>query len=154
MSSSPELRSAGLLNRGLKVCSFVAVTWGWDGGLLIDGTGVGVCLFTASCLRCCLCKESFSLWVRGSSGGRHTTSSIQERPLQRWVKKSEVSAGFLYNELSAVGGDWCSTAGLRTFLLGVIFKKLSIQFHIIYFDLFQLFLITLLKNIFFETLLI
>lgn len=63
MSSSPEL-----LNRGLKDCS-------WDGGLLTDGTGVGVCLL----LRCCLCKESLSLCVSGSSGGRQTTSSIQER---------------------------------------------------------------------------
>jgi len=123
MSSSPELSSAGLLNRGLKACSLVAVNWGWDGGLLVDGTGLGVCLLTASCLRCCLCKESFSLCVRGSSGGRHSTSSIQERPLQRWVKKSMLSmglgVGFLYNELSAVGRNWRSTAGLKTFLIQI-----------------------------------
>ncbi len=91
MSSSPELRSAGLLNSGLKVCSLGAVNWGWGGGLLIGGTGVGVCLLTANCLRCCFCKESFSLWVRGSSGGRHSTNSIQQQLLQRWVKKSVLS---------------------------------------------------------------
>ncbi len=85
MSSSPELRSAGLLKSELKVCSLGAVNWGWGGGLQIGGTGVGVCRL---CLRCRFCKESFSLWVRGSSGGRHNTNSIQEQLLQRWVKKS------------------------------------------------------------------
>lgn len=78
MSSSPELRAEGLLNRGLKVCSLVAVNCGSGGGLLAVGMGVGVCLLTDSCFRCCFCRESFSLWVRGSSGGRHSTSSIQE----------------------------------------------------------------------------
>lgn len=42
-----------------------------------DGHGVGSCRLTVCCLRC-FCNESFSLWQKGSSGGRHRTSSMPE----------------------------------------------------------------------------
>lgn len=77
ISSSPELWATEKLYRGECVSA---------GGLEVlrglgDGHGVGVCRHTVCCLRC-FCNESLSLWLKGSSGGRHSTSSIQERLLK------------------------------------------------------------------------
>lgn len=77
ISSSPELWATEKLYRGECVSAGglegLRGLWG-----LGDGHGVGVCRHAVCCLRC-FCNESLSLWLKGSSGGRHSTSSIQER---------------------------------------------------------------------------
>lgn len=82
MSSSPELWATEKPYRGACVSAGgleeLSGLWG-----LGEGHGVGDCRHAVCCLRC-FCNESLSLWLKGSSGGRHNTNSIQER-LTDWA---------------------------------------------------------------------
>lgn len=73
MSSSPEPCATGTLSRGESPGGLVGLRGLWGVG---EGQGVWSCRHTV-CLRW-RCRESFSFRDTASSGGRHTTNSMQE----------------------------------------------------------------------------
>lgn len=78
ISSSPQLRSAGRLKREERVSA------GGLGGLRGAGDGHGVIdSEDAVCCFRCLWIESLCFRQKGSSGGRHNTSSMQEWLLEK-----------------------------------------------------------------------
>lgn len=76
MSSSPVLWVTGKLYRGecVSVGGLEGLRGPWGLG---DGHGVRVWRDIVCCLRC-FCNEPFNLRQKGSSGGRHSTNSMQE----------------------------------------------------------------------------
>ena len=86
MSSSPELWATGKLYR--EECVSAGGLEGlWGVG---DGHGVRGCRDTVCCLRC-FCNEPLRFREKGSSGGRHNTSSMQEWLLNVRRKKNVTS---------------------------------------------------------------
>lgn len=87
MSSSPELWAPRKLWTGGYVSPGGLVGLSALSGVG-EGHGVGGCRHAVCCLRC-LCSESFSLRDKASSGGLHTTSSMQE-----WLLTTQQRSGW------------------------------------------------------------
>lgn len=99
ISSSPQLRWAGRLNR--EEC----VSAGGLGGLWGAGDGHGVTdSEDAVCCFRCLWMESLCFRQKGSSGGRHNTSSMQE-----WLLEKKKTTTMTQKIKHGPFLKWCST---------------------------------------------